>query len=270
MMPASATPRDLSDAPDTGPAYSFCTLVTDLAAYRAMVGAFATKGFAAPDCEFLYLNNSNRNRFDAFAGYNRFLRAARGRYIVLCHQDIFPLDDDRARLDALLAELTTRDPNWGVCGNAGANTRGDLVMRISDPHGENVSIGGPFPAKVMSLDENFIIVRGDATLAVSRDLHGFHWYGADLCIIANMLGWTIYVIDFHLRHNSGGNADATFATIGAALRHKYALACRARWHHVTSRRPLFISGSPLLTFTMQSLRLLHRAVAKVRRLLRRA
>jgi hypothetical protein len=225
--------------------YSFCTLMTNLEEYKTMVSLFASKGFTEKDCEYLYIDNRESNKYDAFSGYNRFLQFARGKYIILCHQDIEPIEHDRARLDDLLLEITRLDPAWALCGNAGANQEDELIVRISDPWGENRCEGAPFPARVMSLDENFIIARRDANLALSRDLKGYHWYGSDLCIVADVLGWSSYVIDFHLRHKSGGNKDATFYATKSAMKAKLARAFRSRWHFVATREPIYVSTSAL-------------------------
>ena len=56
----------------------------------------------------------------------------------------------------------------------------------------------------MSLDENFIVVRGDARIGFSNDLSGYHFYGADICLNAAVAGWNAYVIDFHLAPPVGG------------------------------------------------------------------
>ncbi len=58
------------------------------------------------------------------------------------------------------------------------------------------------PIRVGSLDENFIVVKRQANLALSHDMSGFHLYGTDLCIIADILGRTSYVVDFHLCHKA--------------------------------------------------------------------
>jgi NaMN:DMB phosphoribosyltransferase len=54
------------------------------------------------------------------------------------------------------------------------------------------------------------LIKKQANLAVSSDLRGFHFYGADICLIASILGYNAYVIDFHLYHESTGNMDKEF------------------------------------------------------------
>jgi len=245
--------RDCSTLPANPVAFSFCTLVTRMQEYRDMVDAFVANGFTEADCEFLYVDNSVENRFDAFAAYNRFLLEAKGRYVVLCHQDILPNGRHRAHLESMLADLTRLDPNWAVCGNAGGTESGDYAMHISHPGGEDLDFGGPAPVRVMSLDENFILVRREANLALSHDLSGFHWYGSDLCIMADILGWHCYAIDFNVLHKSRGNVNDDFKERGRQLRRKYSRAFRPRWQHVVTHQPVYISSSPIRTFFFRAL-----------------
>lgn len=230
---------------DTRPRFSICTLVTRPGEYAEMVDSFVSHGFTPHDCEYLYLDNSQSNRFDAFRGYNLFLSEARGDFIVLCHQDILLLEDGRAELEQRLDELTAHDPRWAICGNAGGVTFTCLAKRISDPYGENQFVG-PFPARVTALDENFVIARREANLALSHDLSGFHFYGADLCIVADFLGRSAWAIDFHLRHKSGGAKDADFHRLRENIASKYRRACRSRWI-ATTCTGFFLSGSPILS-----------------------
>jgi hypothetical protein len=248
MTPASnqagPEPRRADELPAGAIRFSICSLVTNHDEYAEMVESFRERGFGGPDCEFLYLDNSESNSFDAFAGYNLFLTRASGDYLILCHQDILLLEQGRPALEQRLAELDALDPAWALCGNAGGTAGGELAIRITDPHGADQS-RGTFPARAVALDENFIVARRDSNLALSHDLGGFHLYGADLCIVADMLGRTAYVIDFHLRHKSAGKTDASFYAARRAAIAKYRRAFRNRWIRTTCTTFL-VSGLPLL------------------------
>lgn len=230
--------------------YSICTLVTRFNDYEAMIASFVEKGFSYEDCEYIYLDNSTKNEYDAFSGNNLFFTAASGDYIILCHQDVRLEFDDRRVLDAVLSDLDSRRPDWGLCGNAGASASGKLVFRISDPHGENQKSDG-LPQQVISLDEDFIVAKRSANLAQSHDISGFHLYGADLCMIANVLGRSAHVVDFHLRHLSGGRLDESFHRTQRALVARYQKKFRSRWV-ITTCTAFFISGLTTLSIVMNS------------------
>lgn len=211
----------------TAPIYTIATLVNDRAQHAAMCESFRAHGFDQ-DCEFLVAEEPTC----AYSALNQLLNEARGRYVILCHQDVRLLDDDRAALDNRLDELERRDPAWALAGNAGGTAPGKLAMRISDPHGENRHLG-TLPARVVSLDENFIVVKAAARVGFSRDLAGFHLYGADICLVADLLGYSAYVIDFHLRHLSPGRKDSSFTRAENAFRAKWGRALRPRWMQTT-------------------------------------
>jgi hypothetical protein len=204
--------------------FSICTLVTSHKEYGEMAGSFNQGGFTAEDCEYLYIDNSNGNKSDAFAGYNLFLDAARGQYVILCHQDILLKYDDRKILEQRLGELDRTDPAWGLAGNAGGLAPEKNAVHITDPTGEqNTRV---FPVRAQSLDENFILVKKDANLSLSHDLMGMHFHGTDLCQIGRILGWSAWVVDFHLYHKSGGNFDESFYEMSRAIAKKYRRALR--------------------------------------------
>jgi hypothetical protein len=238
--------------------YSICTLVTNKQQYVEMMASFEMAGFVSDRCEFFYLDNSESNKCDAYAGINRFLHLAKGRYIILCHQDILLHDHNIADLDRVIREMDGIDDSWAVLGNAGGVAPGKLAVRITDPfYGQNVKIGD-LPARVSSVDENFILVKAAANLSVSRDVQGFHFYGTDLCVIADVLGYSAYVVDFHLHHKCGevlksvGRkvADASPDSFNAIRRRyieKYQRAFRPRWIQ-TSCAILHISGSAFRNF----------------------
>jgi hypothetical protein len=215
------------------PKYSLCTLLTDKAQYIDALASFRDAGFIEPESEFLYIDNTAANKYDGYAGVNQFLQKARGDYIILCHQDLILHADDRNRLDQLIDEITRFDRDWALLGNAGGTVPGQQAYHLTEYTGEEKHYlrRGSFPAKAYSLDENFIVVRKSANLSVSHDLEGFHLYGTDLCMIAYILGYSAYVIDFHLWHlggastrpptTSGAHATSTFDKNKYSLISKY-------------------------------------------------
>jgi len=221
------------------PRYTVATLVNDEEQYSAMLESFRSGGFVAPDTEFLAARSAN----SAYAALNDLLANARGECVILCHQDVRLLADGRKALDQRLNELQRLDPAWALAGNAGGASPGCLAIRITDPHGSNRKLG-QFPSRVVSLDENFIVVRSGTGLRFSRDLNGFHLYGADICLIADVLGYSAWVIDFHLEHQSPGRKDASFARAEQQFRAKWAKALRPRWMQTTCTL-LRLNGSPI-------------------------
>ena len=235
--------------------YSVCTLVTQHDQYQEMLDSFRAAGFTSSNSEFLYVDNSKANKHDGYSATNRFLHLARGDYIILCHQDIRLHADKLEVLDRRIEELNKHDPDWATLGNAGGMYPGCLAIRITDPSGENIHKGS-FPARVASLDENFMVVRRSANLSVSHDLKGFHFYGTDLCVIADILGYTCYVADFHLWHIGGASQpkksrDQIFRSdyypSRQRLIEKYRHAFAPRWIQNTGT-VLFVSGSRVLNY----------------------
>jgi hypothetical protein len=108
-----------------------------------------------------------------------------------------------------------------------------------------------FPVKTMTLDENFLVVKNAANLSLSNDLSGFHLYGTDICLIADILGYNSYVIQFKLLHESLGNADETFFDLREQLIKKYTRALRPRFLRTPFTR-FYISGGRLTTFINNS------------------
>lgn len=235
------------DIPARQVTYSICTLAGDLAEYAVMVQSYQKAGFSTGHCEFLYVDNSQGNKYDAFAGLNRLIGKAAGEYIILSHQDVELIFDTEAVLRQRIAEMDRLDPQWAVLGNAGGADVKREYHRISYPHG---SVNrGPFPQLVTSVDENFMVLKKRAGLTFSHDLRGFHLYGTDLCLQAEQKGFSCYVIDFHLLHKSKGNINEDFYQAREAFMRKYSGQLSARYIRTTCTT-MFISPSPFLNQIM--------------------
>ncbi|MBC7914362.1 MAG: acyl esterase [Pyrinomonadaceae bacterium] len=221
--------------------FSICTLVTNYQEYQEMVASFVAAGFTEDICEYLYADNSEKNTFEAFGGINRFLQEARGQYVILCHQDILLLNDNIAVLENLIEEIDNLDSKWAVLTNAGGINLKHIAMHVTQKSG-NQLMEKLLPLKAITADENFILVKNAANLTLSSDLSGFHLYGTDMCLIAETLGFSCYIIDFRLLHKSNGNADKSFYEIRKNLKRKYSKAFRSRFLSTTITR-FYISGN---------------------------
>ncbi|MES2427909.1 MAG: hypothetical protein V4560_13100 [Bacteroidota bacterium] len=221
--------------------FSICTLVTRKDEYREMLESFLNKGFDKNTCEYLYIDNSTSSMFDAYTGLNHFLQHAKGKYIILCHQDILVHDHDRKHLADRIAEIESRDKDWALLANAGGINFKWIATNLTQGSGNRIK-EKRLPLQTKTIDENFIVVKNSANLALSHDLSGFHMYGPDLCLMADILGFKSYIIDFNITHKSDGNADASFYKGREAFMKKYDHALRGRFMATTITR-FYISGN---------------------------
>lgn len=205
--------------------FSVCSLVRDRKRYEEMVRSAEKHGFTSKNSEFIAADNRDRNEFDGYNWQKRLYRECRGRYIVYCHEDIEFIDGGFDELVRLLEQLDEVDETWLVTGVAGSGWRTDngehrrQVTRISDKNGSRRV--GVFPGRVESLDECFIVTRRDKPIFGSYDLSGFHFYGADLCVAAELMGGSAYSIDFHLYHHGQGQRGPSYRQAKRAFAEKY-------------------------------------------------
>ena len=205
---------------DTDYKYSVCTLVTDKAEYQEMIASFIAAGFDTSFCEYIYIDNSSNNKSDAYHGLNYFLQKAKGKYIILCHQDILLCYDNLVTLEIKIHEIDQLDINWGILSNAGAVGIKNKVIKFTEPNKKTQTVG-VFPSKVLSVDESFILVKKSANLALSNNIEGFHFYGTDLCMVARALGYSSYVVEFNLLHKSNGTLSKDFYKVKESFINKY-------------------------------------------------
>jgi len=253
-------PAEVDEGRQSAKKFSICTLVTNPDVYEKMTEKFISAGFTNDVANYVYVDNTKHNKYDGYEGVRRLIESTADDYIIICHEDVEPIDTI-VQLENCIAQLDTIDPQWAFCGNAGGIAMGKLAIRITDPKGKNRNIGGPFPRKVMNLDENFILTKRSTSLTPSRDLEGFHFYGTDLCLQGFLKGWNSYVIDFHLRHEGG--ASRTKRSTKSTDRHlefhnsfvkaknrvidKYSLLLGPMWIQTPNAR-LFICRNRVLRF----------------------
>ena len=222
--------------------FSICTLVTRKAEYHEMMESFIDKGFTKDKCEYLYVDNSDKTTFEAYEGLNVFLQKAQGKYVILCHQDILLHDSDFTDLMQCIQYLDEKDATWALLGNAGGINLKWIATHITEGKTGIIRSETHLPLKAKTLDENFIVVKKSANIALSNNLQGFHFYGTDICLIAAVLGFNSYVINFNLIHKSNGKKDESFYDLEKKIRIKYHKSFQAKYITTTFSR-FYISGN---------------------------
>ena len=183
--------------------FCICTIVTDEAAYKLMKQSFEACGFT-DNCQYLIADNIGKNRFDAYQAIRRFLQDSAGEYTIIIHQDV-RCEDNTDVLNSCLQNLNENHSDWAVCGNAGGIDYKKIIYHLN--MNGNVRKSPGLPSRVFTLDENLLIIKTGMLLSLSANIKHFHFYGTDICIIADMLGYQTYVIPFMVKHLSMGNLN---------------------------------------------------------------
>lgn len=164
--------------------------------------------------------------FTIVRGFNNIPQAynsvqtRKGNIVVYCHHDIF---FPPTFFDQLKYAIATVPGDWGVLGVAGVKlldgkkqNRGHISDR-GNVWGSEINL----PSLVQTLDEMLLITRGDILFDEQFDLH---FYGADICMQANLQGRECYAINAYCEHNSGlpvGHRSQSFKDCEAKFRAKY-------------------------------------------------
>ena len=202
-------PLRLSSARDAAVIPIF-TFVNDFGLYRDMRLSFREAGFTlGRACFFPLESDSHGVRLEPYSTITALVSDVHQPFFILCHQDV-RLDQGARFQDfsRAVTEVQNHDPHWAIIGNAGGLRSLRVVRRITDPTGGSTSFS--LPARVHSLDENFLVIRSGTHISCSPELEGFHFYATDFCLNALERGRCAYVIDFHLRHLSAGRRDDAY------------------------------------------------------------
>lgn len=247
--------RDTHSARASGPAeFEIYTFVTDEQQYAQMRGSFEAAGLRPPSAAFFAMHDRRTpGGSDPYALIAEVGSRPHRSYVILVHQDV-RLDQGAGadELVAALEQLNDVDPAWVVAGTAGGTSDLRLVRRLRDPHGG--STDDVLPARVVSLDENFLVFNPSHSPRCSPGLGGFHFYGTDVCLNALKDGGTAYVIDMPLTHLSAGRLGPDYDE----ARRRFLEAWQPRFRFTYVRTPnelLFLSRSIALRRVFDSQRM---------------
>ncbi len=213
----------------TSPMFSVVTLLRNEESYRRMLRSYRDYGFTPENSEFIAIDNRIENLCDGFQGSRLALSQAQGRYVVFCHDDLELLQDSFDDLCQLLQSLEAQDPFWMIAGMAGGvyrqlgvrPGRNLVASRVSDRWGAGRKVGGAFPRRVESLDEMFLLMPRLRAPQSSIDLSGYHFFGTDLCLQAELAGGTAYVINFHVFHHGKAHKGPEYWEQKSRIEAKY-------------------------------------------------
>ena len=97
-----------------------CIHYTKLYEYMEMVNSFIDGGFTESICEYIYVDNTKGNSYDAYSGFNNCLHQAQGKYIIFCHQDVLLKHHNYQTLHLRIQQMDAIDPQWAILANAGS------------------------------------------------------------------------------------------------------------------------------------------------------
>lgn len=161
------------------------------------------------ETEILILDNTDKE-WDCFSAIRLFLQKACGDLIVIAHDDVEFGDLTGTLLIERISEIIEKDPTAALFGVAGiSNSDQGVIGHFHDASGEHLW-GFRNGNKACSLDECFFVISRKSGITVSKALEGYHFYGTDLCINAMEKGFSSYVVDFPITHNSTGNINEKF------------------------------------------------------------
>lgn len=225
--------------------FSICTLVTSHEMYQSMKISFINAGFDETNSEFLFLDNSENNIYDAYCGLNILKKRASGQYIIFCHQDIEILANGFTQLNERITEITKLNLKWAVLSNCGAKKVKEYALCVLEGDGKDRNTKN-FPMEVYSVDEHFFLIKNNQELKFSEEkLEGYHLYGTDICLQAILHGYKCYAIEFKLKHYGSGNLNSAFYVTKQRLIQSYEKMIDLGWVQTTCTR-MFISTSPFL------------------------
>lgn len=138
----------------------------------------------------------------AAIAYNKGLDATTDDIVVFAHQDVFLPKGWDHLLAARLAELTRKDPSWGVVGAYGVAADYRQFGPVwTSSLGQIIGHVTLQPEPVISFDEMLIVIRRASGLRFDDAQPGWHMYGTDIVCRARERGLGAYALGLPCIHN---------------------------------------------------------------------
>lgn len=178
------------------------------------------------DTEFIMIDNRNNKFNSAAAALNYGVEKASGDVLVFLHQDIEFISDDVLKKIYNFA-MNNKNVIFGAAGVLSKAEEKSGAILANFYHGSDKSKYDTIdkPTKCFTLDECLIACCKDIMAKVRFDervCDGWHLYGADLCLSANLeKDLSVMVVPMNIWHKSNGNADKSYMITQDRLAKKY-------------------------------------------------
>lgn len=210
--------------------FSVCSILYRQDSYERMLNSFRDAGFDRDVTEFIAGDNRSENNFDGYRLIRDAICRAKGEFVIFCHDDIEIIDRIEI-LEEKLKELNALDPRWVIAGVAGgipasgdetdAEDASKRIAKVRKDRKGRVVRSGSFPCRAESVDEFFLIMNRRNFVPGSLDLEGFHFFGTDICLQAELAGGASFIIDYLVHHHGEGTRGFSFRRQKRAIAEKY-------------------------------------------------
>ncbi|MGA2331877.1 MAG: glycosyltransferase family A protein [Syntrophales bacterium] len=138
--------------------------------------------------------------------YNDAIEKAENDIVVFAHQDVvFPINWAERFLQEFY-KIEGSERNVGVVGCIGITKEGNKAGHIYR-HDREFFPSHPLPAQVETLDELLVCFRKSSSLRFDVNLPSFFFYGVDICLQSDAMGYKNFAVNapcFHQAKNRAG------------------------------------------------------------------
>lgn len=191
--------------------FSIVTCISNKKIYNECILESLKKCRYSHDIEIIPIINTN-NIYHASNAYNYAMKCATSNNLIFAHQDVEFVGDWFSKLDEIINSLDS----WGAIGCSGISLNAGIAdIGVWGGYREQqVAVGTVYGSKsdkpdwdgikditkVHCLDECLFIVNRLSDQKFDENIHGFHFYGADLCLQLRDSGYDIYAADLPIIH----------------------------------------------------------------------
>ena len=147
--------------------------------------------------QLITIDNFSNLSYDSLAhAMNAGIEMSENEIIVIVHEDTFLPEGWQSELEFGIESIEKTDPDWGIIGVAGLDTKGIPAGHYSDPNNFcNTFKKGERFVGASSVDEHLMIFRRKLNPKADENIVGIHGIGTDMVLTAIENGNKCYIIN---------------------------------------------------------------------------